>query len=130
MRSCSVVVYRPVNRPTQRSFATIAILLSPVSLSHHSRATDTALEAIHITAERVAADTVVGPLGNLPVRDIPYSIHSITGELIANQQATGLADIIKYIPSTQIEDRGTAELGRPQARGFESNVGQTIISMM
>lgn len=129
MRSCSFVEYRPVTRPTQRSFATIVVLLSLVGTSHPSRADDVVLGTILVKGERMAADAVIGPLGDRPVRDIPYSINSVSSELIANQQAQGLADIIKLIPSAHIEYRGGAELGRPRRAALNRASWQTIISM-
>jgi len=64
----------------------------------------------------------VGPLGAIKNQEIPYQIQSISKEVIQNQQAQGLEDIIKYNPSVQIETRGGEEVGRPQTRGFRSDV--------
>lgn len=64
----------------------------------------------------------MGLLGSLKNANIPYQIHSVSKEVIANQQAIGLEDIIKYSTSAQIEMRGGAEVGRPQTRGFRSDV--------
>jgi len=64
----------------------------------------------------------VGSLGNFKASDVPYQINSIPKEVIEDQQAIGLEDIIKYVPSAQIEMRGGAEVGRPQTRGFRSDV--------
>ena len=64
----------------------------------------------------------VGPFGKAKNADIPYQINTIPKELIEDSQAIGLEDIIKFIPSTQIEMRGGAEVGRPQTRGFRSDV--------
>lgn len=64
----------------------------------------------------------VGPFGKTKNVDIPYQINTIPQEVIEDQQAVGLEDIIKYLPSAQIEMRGGAEVGRPQTRGFRSDV--------
>ncbi|QVQ24703.1 TonB-dependent receptor [Achromobacter deleyi] len=69
------------------------------------------------------AETVeLGPLGPRPVLDTPYSIRSISAEMIANRQASSLNDLLKYLPSTQMQARGGADVGRPQSRGMQSSV--------
>ena len=65
---------------------------------------------------------MVGAFGDLKTSNVPYQINSISKKLIEDQQAIGLEDIIKYTPSAQIEMRGGAEVGRPQTRGFRSDV--------
>jgi len=63
-------------------------------------------------------------LRKIGLLDTPYSITVVTNDLIVNQQARGFADLIKYFPSAQIEARGGMDVGRPQARGFQSSVVQ------
>ena len=48
----------------------------------------------------------LGPLGKRKLQDTPYSISVIDKTLIENQQATTLPDLLKYMPSTQMEARG------------------------
>jgi iron complex outermembrane receptor protein len=64
----------------------------------------------------------IGPLGNRSIQDTPYSISVIPSEVIENTQASALYDLLKYMPSAQMEARGGADLGRPQTRGFQSSV--------
>ncbi len=66
----------------------------------------------------------MGPLGSQSVQDTPYSITTVPADLIENQQAKTIKDIIKYDPSAQIEPRGDLDFGRPQTRGFENAVTQ------
>lgn len=66
----------------------------------------------------------LGPLGDKKAQDTPYSLNTISGDLLFNQQAANISDIIKYDPSTQIEPRGSLDFGRPQSRGFENSVTQ------
>lgn len=61
----------------------------------------------------------VGPLGRRKLQDIPYSINVIDKKMIENQQATTLPDLLKYMPSTQMEARGGPDVGRPQSRGMQ-----------
>ena len=67
-------------------------------------------------------DATVGPLGERPLLDTPMSISVISAELIQNQRASSLTDILKYLPSTQMEARGGMDVGRPQSRGMRGDV--------
>jgi len=67
-------------------------------------------------------DVNLGPMGNKKAIDVPYSINTIPKEIIKNQRSTGLEDVVKYIPSAQIEYRGGGEVGRPQTRGMRGDV--------
>lgn len=64
----------------------------------------------------------LGPLGSKRLADIPYSVSVISEDVIRNQQASSLTDLLKYLPSTQMEARGGMDVGRPQSRGFQSDV--------
>ena len=66
----------------------------------------------------------VGPLGNKKVLDLPYSVQSVSSDLIQNQQVDSTPDLLKYTPSAQVEYRGGGEIGRPQARGFQADLLQ------
>jgi iron complex outermembrane receptor protein len=67
-------------------------------------------------------DISLGPLPGKQLMDLPYSITVLPNDLIENQQATSLRELIKYMPSVQIEERGGSDVGRPQTRGFEGTV--------
>jgi iron complex outermembrane recepter protein len=67
-------------------------------------------------------DLSVGPLSGKKLTDLPYSIIVLPNDLIENQQATSFRELIKYMPSVQIEERGGSDVGRPQTRGFEGTV--------
>ncbi len=64
----------------------------------------------------------LGPLGTLKSEDAPFSILTIPHDVIINQQARNVNDLMRYLPSVQLEARGTAGMSRPQSRGFESDV--------
>ena len=66
----------------------------------------------------------MGPLGSRQALDTPYSVNTIPSNLIENQQPRTFADVIKYLPSVQIEARGGIDVGRPQTRGFEGDFVQ------
>jgi iron complex outermembrane receptor protein len=67
-------------------------------------------------------DINIGPLPGKKLSDLPFSVTVLPAELIENQQATSLRELIKYMPSVQIEERGGSDVGRPQTRGFEGDV--------
>jgi iron complex outermembrane recepter protein len=67
-------------------------------------------------------DLSIGGLLNNQLMNLPYSITVLPKDLIENQQATSLRELIKYMPSVQIEERGGSDVGRPQTRGFEGTV--------
>jgi iron complex outermembrane recepter protein len=63
-----------------------------------------------------------GILGVRDLQDTPYSITVIDSTMIENTDATSLTDVMKYMPSTQMEARGGLDVGRPQSRGMEGSV--------
>jgi len=73
---------------------------------------------------KVNQSATPGTLGSQPLQDTPNSVSVITSDMIANMQAMGLEDVVKYVPSAQIEYRGGAEMGRPQTRGLQGSVVQ------
>ncbi|HEY0283222.1 MAG TPA: TonB-dependent receptor plug domain-containing protein, partial [Rhizomicrobium sp.] len=74
------------------------------------------------------SDFAMGPLGDRAVLDLPYSVQTVSQDLIRNAGVDENWELLKYLPSTQIEYRGGSEVGRPQARGFEADLlGNTRI---
>lgn len=67
-------------------------------------------------------DLEVGPLGNRAWVDLPYSSTTVTKEMIENQQAQSVSEMLKYSPSTQMQARGGMDVGRPQSRGMQGSV--------
>lgn len=64
----------------------------------------------------------LGPLGTRSLKDTPYAISVFNRELMDSVGATSLNDVLKYMPSTQMEARGGTDVGRPQSRGMEGSV--------
>lgn len=64
----------------------------------------------------------LGPLGNRPTLNTPFSIMTVTQDVIANQQSRNINDLAQYMPSVQLEERGDPNTSRPQSRGFEADV--------
>jgi len=96
------------------------------SLSLHAQTTQQ-LPAVVVTAELLdesgfeSKTATLGPLGRRDLLDIPYSVSVIPAEMIKNQQASSLNDLIKYLPSTRMEPFGGMDWGRPQSRGMRGD---------
>lgn len=67
-------------------------------------------------------DVNVGPLGKRKTLDTPYSIYTVDSSVIENTGSSSVSDLLKLLPSTQMEARGSMDVGRPQSRGMEGNV--------
>jgi iron complex outermembrane recepter protein len=65
-----------------------------------------------------------GPLGNHPILNTPMSITVVPQELIVNQQARTVNDVLRYLPSVEIRDQQGFEVSRPQSRGFQGSIVQ------
>lgn len=65
-------------------------------------------------------DVAVGPLGDKPLLDTPYSISVVPVNLAENQQLQNVRELFRYIPSVQGENI------RPQARGLQAGVVQNV----
>jgi iron complex outermembrane receptor protein len=104
-----------------RLFAQGEPVLAPVVVEGTGEATQLELRATP-GAGFQSREAGIGALGNRSIQDTPYSISVIPSAVIENTQATSLNDLLKYIPSAQMEARGGLDVGRPQTRGFESSV--------
>jgi len=70
----------------------------------------------------------LGPLGRRSALDTPFQVQTVPQDLIRTQAVSDNWEVLKYLPSTQIEYRGGSEVGRPQSRGFEADLlGNTRI---
>ncbi|HCB9839929.1 TPA: TonB-dependent siderophore receptor [Escherichia coli] len=67
-------------------------------------------------------DIDIGPLGTKSWVDTPYSSTTVNKEMIENQQAQSVSEMLKYSPSTQMQARGGMDVGRPQSRGMQGSV--------
>lgn len=61
-----------------------------------------------------------GPLGRMPIRDIPYSLHVTSSELFENRNAHTVPDALKTNPtvSTLMDSSGYSSMSRVMVRGF------------
>ncbi|WP_368938733.1 TonB-dependent receptor plug domain-containing protein, partial [Morganella morganii] len=70
----------------------------------------------------VATDIDMGPLGTRQWLDIPYSSNTVSEAMIRNQQSKSVSEMLKYLPSSQMQARGGMDVGRPQSRGMQGSV--------
>lgn len=66
-------------------------------------------------------------MGNKEQLDTPYTVNTIPQEMIENTQANSLEDLLRYLPSTQFDQRFSNDWGRLQTRGFQSNMDNVYI---
>ena len=79
----------------------------------------------YATAAQYGASTAhLGPLGETPILTQPYDIQTVPQDLIVNRQARSANDILRLLPSVQVESRQGVDISRPQSRGFEGSIVQ------
>jgi iron complex outermembrane receptor protein len=100
----------------------VASLGSIYSTALHAEDNAPALETINVTGTNAPAykpeTATIGPLGDKPLQDTPYSINVIPAELTQNQQLKSVREAFRYLPSVQGENI------RPQTRGLQAGVVQ------
>jgi iron complex outermembrane recepter protein len=68
---------------------------------------------------RVETVNSVGPLGSVPLLDIPYSVGVLPLDLIENSQAVNFKDVSKYLPLVAYQEQQGPDILRPQTRGMQ-----------
>jgi iron complex outermembrane receptor protein len=68
---------------------------------------------------RVDSLSSVGPLGDTPLLDTPYSVAVLPGDLIQNSQAVNFKDVSKYLPLVSYQEQQGPDILRPQTRGMQ-----------
>jgi iron complex outermembrane receptor protein len=68
-------------------------------------------------------DTVApgGPLGSLPILNLPYSINVISRQLIDDTQARNFKQASKYLPLVSFQEMQGPEVLRPETRGVQGS---------
>lgn len=67
---------------------------------------------------QVARGGRVGLLGNMDVLDTPFNVTSYTSELIENQQARSIADVLENNPAVQVQNAPARNAESFMMRGF------------
>jgi iron complex outermembrane receptor protein len=68
---------------------------------------------------RVETVSSIGPLGSIPLLDIPYSVSVLPFDLIENSQAVNFKDVSKYLPLVAYQEQQGPDILRPQTRGMQ-----------
>ncbi|MBZ8142677.1 TonB-dependent siderophore receptor [Rubrivivax gelatinosus] len=84
------------------------------------------LPAAHAGGQ-VARGSRVGALGNLSVMDTPFSTVAYTAELIAQQQARSVAEVLVNDPATRFTTSAGHAYENFRVRGFDVNAGDLAI---
>jgi iron complex outermembrane recepter protein len=106
------------------------------STSTNSASTDSLHEVVIKTSRdkgdyRVQTLDSVGPLGEAPVLDQPYSISVLPSDLIENTQAVNFKEVSKYMPLVSFQEQQGPDILRPMTRGYQgSNFENTKIDGM
>lgn len=79
---------------------------------------------------QVASKARLGMLGTMDVMDTPFNITSYTAELIENQQARGLMDVLENDPSVRASAPIDSESDIVMVRGFELFGREVLINGM
>lgn len=66
----------------------------------------------------------LGPLGAQTILNTPTSITVVPEELIVNQQAHTVNEVLNFLPSVEVRDQQGFEVSRPQSRGFQGSIVQ------
>ena len=113
------------------SVATLALALAaPAAAQTAPASAPVKVGEVVVTGQRytqpsyVVENADLGPLGVRPILDTPIVVTTVPEDLIVNQQARSVNDILRYLPSVQVRDQQGFEVSRPQARGFQGSVVQ------
>jgi iron complex outermembrane receptor protein len=68
---------------------------------------------------RVEATDSVGPLGSVPLVNVPYSVSVLPHAVIENSQAVNFKDVSKYMPLVAYQEQQGPDILRPQTRGMQ-----------
>lgn len=106
---------------------------SPVTTPEATRRNVTMLGPVHVHDAAVgyaagakydSRNANLGPLGTRAIKDTPLSVTIVPEDLIVNQQAKTVNDVLRSLPSVQIRDQQGLEVSRPQSRGFQGTIVQ------
>lgn len=62
-----------------------------------------------------------GPLGAVPILDLPYSVNVISRQLIDDTQSRSFKQAAKYLPLVMFQEMQGPEVLRPQTRGMQGS---------
>jgi iron complex outermembrane receptor protein len=62
-----------------------------------------------------------GPLGTVPIVDVPYSVNVISRQLIDDTQSRNFKEAAKYLPLVEFQEMQGPEVLRPESRGMQGS---------
>jgi iron complex outermembrane recepter protein len=62
-----------------------------------------------------------GPLGTIPILDLPYAVNVISRELIDDTQSRNFKEAAKYLPLVSFQEMQGPEVLRPETRGMQGS---------
>jgi iron complex outermembrane receptor protein len=72
-------------------------------------------------AYRVDTVAAGGPLGTLPILNLPYSVNVISRQLIDDTQSRNFKEAAKYLPLVSFREMQGPEVLRPETRGMQGS---------
>ncbi len=72
-------------------------------------------------AYRVDKVDAGGPLGTVPILNIPYSVNVLSRQLIDDTQSRNFKEAAKYLPLASFQEMQGPEVLRPASRGFQGS---------
>jgi iron complex outermembrane receptor protein len=119
-------------------------LILPASAAAQNAAQTTTLQPVTVTAGSVSEEDLPAPyaggqvaqgarlglMGNQDVMDTPFNVTSYTSELIQNQQARTLADVMANDPSVRFTTSSGHAYENFRIRGFDVNQNDVAINGM
>ena len=60
-----------------------------------------------------------GPLGTIPIVNIPYAVYVVPRQLIDDTQSRNFKEIAKYLPTIWFREQQGPEILRPESRGMQ-----------
>jgi iron complex outermembrane receptor protein len=84
-------------------------------------------ETVNVTAGSVEnayrVETVKpgGPLGPVPILDVPYTVNVISRQLIDDTQSRNFKEAAKFLPLASYQEMQGPEVLRPESRGFQGS---------
>jgi iron complex outermembrane recepter protein len=72
-------------------------------------------------AYRVDNVAAGGPMGNVPILDLPYSVNVISRQLIDDTQSRNFKEAAKYLPLASFQEMQGPEVLRPETRGLQGS---------
>jgi iron complex outermembrane receptor protein len=111
-------------RQPSRSAGSAAAGARAAQLGNNTAAPTAAPGAYAQGAKTFSPTASFGPLGQKSIKDTPESITVVPQDVIVNQQAKQVNDLLHYLPSVEIRDQQGFDISRPQARGFQGGIIQ------